>query len=229
MRAGVHFCLGLGIAAIIVVGPYLYFRAEYAHHKRLREVAPGVLYRSGQLTADGFRDAVGRVSIRTIVNCQNEDGRGEFSDPKLACSYWDTHTVRESDLCRELGVRYVHLDPDLAARRTDPTARPAVIDQFLAILDDPAARPVLLHCRAGLHRTGVLAAVYRMEYEGWEPGAALAELKAHGFGDLACTAANDYVQQYVLNFRPRARRAGSMSDRSVIQTPVAYAPGSPGH
>jgi hypothetical protein len=205
MRAAVRFGLGVGVAALLVVWPFVHFRAQYAHHKRLREVAPGVLVRSGQLTAEGFRDAVRRFGVHTVVNCQNEDGRNEFSDPQLPHTFWDSRPVRESDLCRELGVRYVHLDPDLASNRTDSSARPAVIDEFLAVLDDPAARPVLLHCKAGLHRTGVLTAVYRMEYEGWGPRAALAELKAHGFGDMAGTAANDYVQQYVLNYLPRPK------------------------
>jgi protein tyrosine phosphatase len=106
-----------------------------------------------------------------------------------------------------LGVKYVHLEPDLCSNRTDPACRPAVIDQFLAVLDDPANRPVLLHCKAGLHRTGVLAAVYRMEYEGWDALTALTELKAHGFGDTAATAANDYIQQYIVNYHPRNSRS----------------------
>jgi protein tyrosine/serine phosphatase len=195
--------LGGAIAAVLIAWPFVHYRAAYAYHKRLREVDPGVLYRSGQLTAEGFRDAVSRLGIRTIINCQNDDGVNDFANPNLPRTFWDRHTVRERDLCRELGVRYVHLDPDLVPNRTDPAARPAVLDRFLAVLDDPAARPVLLHCKAGLHRTGVLAAVYRMEYDGWGPAEALAELKAHGFGDTVATAANDYIQQYVLNYQPR--------------------------
>jgi N-acetyl-anhydromuramyl-L-alanine amidase AmpD len=46
-----------------------------------------------------------------------------------------------------------------------------------------------------------------MEYEGWSHAAAAAELKGHGFEVLpwksTCTSANDYVKQFVLNFRPR--------------------------
>jgi tyrosine-protein phosphatase SIW14 len=198
MAVAARWTMGAGLAALLVAVPFVHFRAAYAHHKRLRTVTPGVLYRSGQLTADGFRDAVTRFGVRTVVNCQNE-----FPDPDLPLSFWDRRTVPESELCAALGVRYVHVDPDLCPNRTDPTARPRVIDPFLAVLDDPAARPVLLHCKAGLHRTGVLAAVYRMEYEGWGPHRALAELKAHGFGDAAATAANDYVRQYILNYRPR--------------------------
>jgi hypothetical protein len=202
MVAVVRFCLGVGVAAIVVAVPYLDYRANYAHHKRLREVTPGVLYRSGQLTAAGLSDAIARVGARAVVNCMNE-----FPDPELMTTYWDRRIVREADVCRRAGVRLVHLDPDLSPDRTDPRARPRVIDEFLAVLDDPANRPALLHCKAGLHRTGVLVAVYRMEYEGWDAPAAVAELKAHGFGDRACTAANDYIRQYVLNYTPR--RAGS--------------------
>ncbi len=70
-------------------------------------------------------------------------------------------------------------------------------------MDDEASYPVLIHCRAGLHRTGVLSAVYRMEYQGWSPLEAFEELRAHGFGTFACTAANEYVRQYVLTYRRR--------------------------
>ena len=72
-------------------------------------------------------------------------------------------------------------------------------------MDDPASYPVLIHCKAGLHRTGILAALYRMEYEGWTREEALHELKAHGYGEFASTAANHYINQYVLGYQPRAR------------------------
>jgi protein tyrosine/serine phosphatase len=70
-------------------------------------------------------------------------------------------------------------------------------------MDDSNNYPLLVHCRAGLHRTGVITAVYRMEYEGWSPTAALRELKAHGFGEFASSSANMYIQQYVLSYQPR--------------------------
>jgi protein-tyrosine phosphatase len=87
-----------------------------------------------------------------------------------------------------------------------PQRHPEAIDEWLAVLDDERNYPVLIHCRAGLHRTGVLVAVYRMEYEGWSPAEAFRELKAHGFGPWVCTSANDYVKQYVLTYRPRGDR-----------------------
>jgi tyrosine-protein phosphatase SIW14 len=198
MGAAVRYLLIAGVLGVIVGVPTFASRADYAHHKRLREVDAGILYRCGQLTAEGFRDAAALTRCRTIINCQDE-----YPDPDLWQTFLNRHTVHESAICSELGVRYVHLIPDLCSNRTDPTARPRAIDDFLSLMDVPANRPVLLHCKAGLHRTGVLVAVYRMEYDGWDSLAAIDELKANGFGDGACTAANDYIQQYILNYRPR--------------------------
>lgn len=190
--------LGLAVAALIVVPPVIRHRVLYDHHKRLREVTAGKFYRSGQLTAEGLRDAITRHSIKTVINVQDE-----YPDPTMRQSFWDHSAVSEKALCEEMGVRYVHLAPDLRSDRNDPEAVPLVVQPYLKLLDDPTVYPVLLHCRAGLHRTGVLTAVYRMEYEGWSHAAAFDELKANGFGDKACTCANDYVRQYVLNYRPR--------------------------
>ena len=82
---------------------------------------------------------------------------------------------------------------------------------MLAVFDDPSNYPILIHCRAGLHRTGCMAAIYRMEYQGWTPERAVDEMRAHGFGDFACTAANDYVYQYVLTYRRGVRKGPALT------------------
>jgi len=195
-----RWVLGLGLAALLVVVPFVHFRAVYAHGKRLREVTPGKVYRSGQMTAEGFTEAVARYQIRTILNLQDE-----YPDPDIQKSFWSDETVKETALCRQLGVRYLYLPPDLISRRLVPAQRPEAIERLLAVLDDPASYPVLLHCKAGLHRTGVMVAVYRMEYEGWSPQQAIRELKDNGFGEWPCTSANDYITQYILTYRPGLR------------------------
>jgi hypothetical protein len=188
--------MGLGITCLVTVVPFVFYRYEYTHSKRLREVVPGKIYRSGQMTVPGFTEAVERFHFRTIINLQDE-----YPDPDIAEGYFTGRTIKESDLCRRLGVRYVYIPPDLILRRLVPEYRPQAIDRLLALLDDPATYPVLLHCHAGLHRTGVMVAVYRMEYQGWSPHEAIQEMKANGFGEWPCTSANDYITQYILTFR----------------------------
>ncbi|HMC66026.1 MAG TPA: tyrosine-protein phosphatase [Gemmataceae bacterium] len=201
MQGMLRWALGLAIAALMLVAPVIFYRHEYTYYKRLREVAPGVLYRSGQLPADGFVAAVTSYQIRTVINVQDD-----YPDPELWLTYFNRKTIKESDLCGQLGVHYLFIQPDLISRRRIPAERPAAIDHFLAVMDDPANHPVLLHCRAGLHRTGVLAAIYRMEYQGWTPEQAIDELKACGFGEFACSSANDYITQYILTYRRGVRR-----------------------
>jgi protein tyrosine/serine phosphatase len=202
-----QFALVGGTAVFLfAIAPYVYFRSLYTTSKRLREVVPGRVYRSGQLTAEGFAEAVTRYQIRTIINVQDDN-----PDPNLFVSFWSGKRIKESELCSQLGVRYVKLAPDLVSRRAGPDRRPEVIEHFLAVMDREDTYPVLFHCKAGLHRTGILAAVYRMEYQGWSRAAAFRELKGHGFGTWACTSANDYVSQYVLEYRP-GRRLGKIAD-----------------
>src|SRR6266851_5826214 len=196
MRSPTQWLLGSVIVLILTVVPFFYYRWEYTHSKRLRVVTADRVYRSGQMTASGFEEAVDRYQIRTIINLQDE-----FTDPDIALGYFTRQTIKESELCRQLGVRYVFLGPDLISRKRVPHDRPPAIDRFLALMDDLETYPVLLHCRAGLHRTGVMVAVYRMEYQGWSHEDAFLEMKANGFADWPCTTANDYIAQYIDTFQ----------------------------
>jgi protein tyrosine/serine phosphatase len=210
MGHGIRWTLISLLVTILAVVPFYYYRGVYAHSKRLRVVDPGRVYRSGQLTEEGFADVVRRLGIRTILNLQDD-----YPDPDIRLGYWKRGSIKESAMCAKLGVRYVLIEPDLISRTRVPAERPAAIEQFLHIMDDPDNYPVLIHCKAGLHRTGVLSAVYRMEYQGWTRAQAYAELKAHGFGDTYCTIANDYVKQYVLTYEPGQRRgSGGLSTAS---------------
>jgi protein tyrosine phosphatase (PTP) superfamily phosphohydrolase (DUF442 family) len=217
-RLSFWLLIGL-LATTFVVAPFSYYRWHYERNRRLRVVTPGLVYRSGQMTQAGFAEAFERYRIRTVINFQNE-----APDPQLAPD------LCESEFCRRHGVRYLFLAPDLVDRRTVPPNRPAVIDQFLAVMDDPENYPVLFHCRAGLHRTGVLAAVYRMEYQGWTVPQAMAELRAHGFGKTQSTARNDYITQYILTYQPRSgAQESAMKSATRTKATAIQGPGTANH
>jgi hypothetical protein len=204
--------LSLSLVAFMAGVPFVYYRYSYTYGKRLRPLVEGKVYRSGCMTAVGLGDTIRRLHIRTVLNLMEES-----PDPMLSAGYFDTTAVRESEVCTRLGARMIPLTVDLIAPNRVGKERPAAIESFLALMDDPSTYPVLIHCRAGLHRTGVIAAVYRMEYQGWTPHEAISELKAHGFGEFAATAANDYITQYILTYQPGLRPA-----------PVAGRPAVPG-
>lgn len=208
MDARLRWALGVAIGLFVVVTPVVYYRWDYAYQKRLRVVEPGQFYRSGQMTEDGFRHALTTLGIKTVINAQDA-----FPDPDLRRTFFNRSTVKETEVCRELGVRYVHLPPTLIPPQQVPEHRPEAIDKYLAVLDDPGNYPILVHCLAGLHRTGVLTAVYRMEYQGWDRQRALDELRAHGFGLWASTSDNDYITQYILEYRPGVRGEPALTQR----------------
>jgi tyrosine-protein phosphatase SIW14 len=194
------------LALFLIAVPFIYYRYEYTYGKRLRVVERGRVYRSGQMTAPGFRAALRRLGIKTVLNVQDD-----VPDPKLWKGYFTRQTIHESELCKEMGVRFVCIGPDLIDRRLLPVERPRAIDDFLELMDNPANYPVLIHCKAGLHRTGCLVAVYRMEYDHWSMTDALRELKAHGFGEFVSTRDNDYIAQYLVNYKPGVRRRQALA------------------
>jgi tyrosine-protein phosphatase SIW14 len=198
----VRWALVASVVVLVAVLPLVYYRYTYARGKRLREVDPGRVYRSGQMNAEGFREAHDLYGIRTVVCLRDDD-----PDPDVPLGFLPgSGTIKESDLCRGLDMRFVFIAPDLVSRREVPARRPEAIERFLEVMDNPDSYPVLIHCNAGLNRTGVMVAVYRMEYQGWDMPRAFRDMLDNGFGRSQCTVANDYVKQYVLTYEPEVRQ-----------------------
>jgi tyrosine-protein phosphatase SIW14 len=203
------FGLGLVVVALVVGVPVAHQRTAYVQNKRLRVVTDGRVYRSGQLTADGFRQAIQRYGIKTVINLQDDDTStaGDERDPTLPQSPFDKTKSQESEVVKAAGAEYIQFDGN--ALNSDGTrGRAKLLDDFLAVMDDETNYPVLYHCKAGLHRTGWITAVYRMEYERRSPADVLDELKANGFGDFKATDANVYIKRYIFDYRTGVRKAG---------------------
>jgi len=79
----------------------------------------------------------------------------------------------------------------------------ANMTEFLRILSDPEMKkPVLVHCFAGIHRTGGYVAVYRMEHDGWSAAEAIEEMRSMG---TPRTTFEDDVMTYLTTYEPRKR------------------------
>ncbi len=203
MRRLLYTALAVAVAGVVAAPPLLLYRAQYATAKRLREVTPGRFYRSGQMNAAGFRYAIDRFQIKTVVNLQHEN-----TDPYLPEEWLGKPVIHEKELCEQLNVRYVLLTPDILPEPNDVTKTPPAVIEFLKLLDDESAYPILIHCKAGLHRTGRLTAIYRMEKQGWDTGESLRELRANGYGFSAASENDDFIIQFVQNYKPRAKPSG---------------------
>lgn len=129
----------------------------------LFQVSP-VLYRSAQPTAEGLNLLNQNLAvsyglpkeIKTVVNLRNNEGDGALVVPT--------------------GVRYEQIPFDTwQVKETD-------VVRFLKIVRNPNNQPVLLHCKHGADRTGMMTAIYRIVEQGWRKQDAIAEMAQGGFG-----------------------------------------------
>lgn len=142
---------------------------------RFAAVRPGVLYRSGQPRGPGLLWLRLR-GIRTLVNLRSPGSDGMAEEERFA---------------RRYGLAY----HNFCIGHTAGTVRVAA-DQFLRIMEDERNWPVLVHCSRGKERSGVLAAVFRIECEHWRRSEALAEMYRRGVTPGSLEAAEDFVRRY---------------------------------
>jgi protein tyrosine phosphatase (PTP) superfamily phosphohydrolase (DUF442 family) len=137
-------------------------RQNRLHWDHWDVVKPGILYRSGQLTGAQLIAAVRRYGIRTVINFQLP-GKEMEAERALAC---------------KLGIGFVNLPMP-----GDGFGEEAQFRKVLEVSDDPARRPVLVHCARGTCRTGSAVALYRFERDGWTIQDVAAELRRQSYRD----------------------------------------------
>ena len=113
------------------------------------------LYRSAQPTLQGFK-SLGQLGIATVINL-----RGGEDDGRAALA---------------LGFRLESVPLSAARVRHDANV------QILRLLGRPEQGPVLVHCKHGADRAGMICALYRMVYQGWDRTKAIEEMRKGGYG-----------------------------------------------
>jgi tyrosine-protein phosphatase SIW14 len=176
------------LAGVLLVGLSVASPIALALHQRAQTpnfhvVRHGVLYRGGQMSVTGLAHTKRDLGIRTVINLR------EGTQPADRA---------EEAFCRRAGIRFVRLAPLSWDGVRGSAEVDANIDRYLAIINDPANYPILVHCMAGIHRTGAYCAIYRMEREGWSNEEAIAEMKAHGYANFDAEAD---IRGYVTSYR----------------------------
>lgn len=129
---------------------------DYVFLEQFRVIEPGKLYRGAWQKPWPMRRLVRDQEIRTVLALAHPPGH------PLA--------VRERELAREMGFRWIHI-PIVDRRGTkDRAAEEAIsdlLDQAAAVLADTSLYPLFFHCHHGLNRTSMAQIAYRTRYCGW--------------------------------------------------------------
>jgi protein tyrosine/serine phosphatase len=88
----------------------------------------------------------------------------------------DDPTTYEKAAVESLGMKYVNI-----AVEDKHAPQDAQIAEFLKLANDPATGKFFVHCAGGRHRTGIMGAVYRFNFYGWNFDQVYAEMKQYDF------------------------------------------------
>ena len=148
--------MGVVVLAILGVSGWVGYQKVFGW-KRFDVVDAGQLYRSGLLQDWQLKQAIDRYQIKTIF------------------SLTFTQNDAYQKICEAKGVkRYFAYLPGDGVGPDDPYLR------FLEIASDPMNYPILVHCSAGVQRTGGAVALYRTVIQGWDFDKAIDEMVAKG-------------------------------------------------
>ena len=120
-------------------------------------VDAGMLYRSAQLSRSEFAAAARDYGIKSVLNLRGAHAGQSWYDEEIAAA-------------GELGL--AHYDIGLSAKRIVTAGQ---IGEVLDILRR-APKPLLIHCRSGSDRSGLVAALYRFALAGATAEEAASEL-----------------------------------------------------
>jgi protein tyrosine/serine phosphatase len=125
--------------------------------RNFHEVDPGI-YRGAQPTSEGF-EYLAKLGVKLVIDLREPGERSRAEERVVAAA----------------GMRYLNVPMSGLAAPTRTQA-----NKILALLEDPSAGPVFVHCMRGADRTGAVIAAYRIDHDNWNSARALNEAFANG-------------------------------------------------
>ena len=114
---------------------------------RLVTVDPGQVYRSPQPTAEHLENYIQNYGIKTVINLRGENPSKQW---------W----IEEHEIVKKYDLTFINIS--MSAKHLPHRKN------LIKLLDayKTAPRPILIHCLAGVDRTGEATAIYQMLYMG---------------------------------------------------------------
>jgi len=175
-RRVIMWLVVVGLVAVIGIG--IKFGRHHVFPKRFAVVEPGQLYRSGYLEKWPLERVVREHKLKTVLALMNDQ-----PDKK--------RQQKEEETLRREGVNLIRI-----GMAGDGCADFELLERAAAMIDDPANRPLLVHCAAGVHRTGASYAVWRMKYCAWSYEKAIAEVERHGYNPRTKPRLSEHLRNY---------------------------------
>jgi hypothetical protein len=182
--------VGVLLVGVLGAGARYGYRSVLSHH--FLTVTEGQVYQSGAMPPETLKNKVLRYGIRTVIDLRRP---GDEVDA-------------ERTFLTKLGVKHFHLP-------SGQVPKDEVVDAFLEIMDNREYRPAIIHCKHGKGRAVLLAAIYRIEYEGWSNKRAqqVAYLQS-GLGNFKSRSRKG---TFILNYVPRWQLPIKLSFNAVPQ------------
>jgi protein tyrosine/serine phosphatase len=188
------YSFGSLIVLLMIAAPLAYTFWHEREFRNFRVVEEGVLYRCGQLTLPRLQQVALEHNIKTVISLR--DGDKPIDEQEET---W----VKATRKMRFYRIPYRDWNPD----STGKIPAEVGLKAFREVMDDPSNYPVLVHCFAGIHRTGTMCAVFRMDYQGWTNEQAMTEMRAMGYTILD---QHEDVHRYFLRYRPPFERKATL-------------------
>lgn len=176
---------------------------HYLWPRRFVEVVPGHIYRSGYLEPGPLERVIDEHGIRTILVLLNNEPDNPQQQQEMA-------------IAGRKGVHVLRI-----GMPGDGKAEHALLEQAADVLANESRHPVLVHCAAGVNRTGAVCAVWRMKHCGWSVDAALEEAEACGWSPRDNPGLADHLRSFAAS-----RPAGTGSAPAPPREHTANTPAS---
>lgn len=178
-------------AVALLVWTVVYYTHWVVLRRRFVAIAPGRVYQSGAMSPRLLMRYARRYSIATVIDFRCVSERGVFI---------------EKQALEKAGVRHVNIPIGILPTRDD-------LRHFIEVMhaELSTGATVLMHCKDGEGRAIAFAAIYRIEFEGWNaleayraatrlpPGFRPISILFPGAGLLS---PRNVKTQFILDYRP---------------------------